>query len=155
MRAGAEIDEVTLPVKGDDRILRQVVDQLDLVRLLALLHELDRLVARKLEALQTQLLLADLAHLGLQLFEDLRRKRLGAVKIIIKTILNRRADGELHLRVQPLHRLCEDVAGRVAVGILINLVFKCILFVHSISSYQKKHPCAGWAQGCRNDTVPP
>ena len=134
MRTGAEVDEFALTVEGDDGILRQVVDELDLVRLIALLHELQRFGARELKALETQLFLADLAHLGLELFEHLGRERLGAVKIVIETVLDGRADGQLHLGVQALHGLGENVAGGVTVGISVSLVFKGVLIVHNVSS---------------------
>jgi len=134
MRAGAEVNEFALTVERDDGILRQVVDELDLVRLIALLHELQRFGARELKALETQLFLADLAHLGLELFKHLGRERLGAVKIIIETVLDGRADGQLHLGVQALHGLGENVAGGVTVGISVGLVFKGVLIVHNVSS---------------------
>ena len=134
MRAGAEVNEFALTVERDDGILRQVVDELDLVRLIALLHELQRFGARELKALETQLFLADLAHLGLELFEHLGRERLRAVKIIIETVLDGRADGQLHLGVQALHGLGENVAGGVTVGISVGLVFKGVLIVHNVSS---------------------
>ena len=134
MRAGAEVDKLALAVEGDDGVLRQVVDELDLVRLIALLHELQRFGAREFKAFETQLFLADLAHLGLELLEHLRRERLGAVKIVIETVLDGRADGQLHLGVQALHGLGENVAGGVTVGILVGLVFKGVLIVHNVSS---------------------
>ena len=134
MRAGAEVNEFALAVEGDNGVLRQVVDELDLVRLIALLHELQRFGAREFKAFETQLFLADLAHLGLELLEHLRRERLGAVKIVIETVLDGRADGQLHLGVQALHSLGENVAGGVTVGILVGLVFKGVLIVHNVSS---------------------
>ena len=134
MRAGAEVNEFALAVEGDNGVFRQVVDELDLVRLIALLHELQRFVAGELKALETQLFLADLAHLGLKLLEHLGRERLGAVKIVIETVLDGRADGQLHLGVQALHGLGENVAGGVTVGILVGLVFKGVLIVHNVSS---------------------
>ena len=134
MRAGAEVDKLALAVKGDDGILRQIVDELDLIRLVALLHELQRFLARELKTLETQLFLADLAHLGLELFKYLGRKRLGTVKIIIEAVLDGRANGQLHLGVQALHGLGENVAGGVTVGILVGLVFKGVLIVHNVSS---------------------
>ena len=61
---GAQVGELALLVEGDVRVLRQVVDELHLVGLLLLLHELDGLFPGQLEALQLQLLLADLPHLA-------------------------------------------------------------------------------------------
>ena len=71
---------------------------------------------------------------GLKLHEHLGRERLGAVKIVIETVLDGRADGQLHLGVQALHGLGENVAGGVTVGILVGLVFKGVLIVHNVSS---------------------
>jgi hypothetical protein len=55
VRAGAEVSELALFVERDDGVLRQIVDELDLVGLVLLLHELDGLFARQLEALHLQL----------------------------------------------------------------------------------------------------
>ena len=134
MRAGAEVDEFALTIEGDDGVLRQVVDELDLVRLIALLHELQRFLARELKTLETQLFLADLAHLGLELLEHLGREWLGAVKIVIETVLDGRTDGQFHLGVQALHGLGENVAGGVTVSVFVGLVFKGVLIVHNVSS---------------------
>ena len=51
MRAGAEVDKLALAIEGDDGVLRQIVDELDLIRLVALLHELQRFLARELKTL--------------------------------------------------------------------------------------------------------
>ena len=60
MGAGAQVGELPLLVEGDGGVLRQVVDELHLVGLLPLLHELHRLGPGQFEPLQLQLLLADL-----------------------------------------------------------------------------------------------
>ena len=70
MRTGAEVGELALLVEADDGVLGQVVDELDLERLVLLLHELDGFRARQLKALELELFLADLAHFGLDLQPD-------------------------------------------------------------------------------------
>ena len=65
MRACAEVGELALRVERDVRIFGQIVDQLDLIRLVLFLHIFDGFLTRQLKALELQLFLADLAHLGL------------------------------------------------------------------------------------------
>ena len=134
MRAGAEVNEVALTIEADRGVLGQVVDELDLVGLLALFHEPDGFLTRKLEALKLQFFLADLAHLGLEFLQNLGRKRFRGVEVIVEAVIDRRADGKLDLGVQALHRLGEDVAGRVAVGVFEFFVLKRVLIAHDASS---------------------
>ena len=150
MRAGAEVGKVALLIEADGRVLGQVVDKLDLIRLLALLHELDGLVTGQLKALKLQLLLADLAHLGFKLFKNFGGDGKGSVEVVVKAVGNGGADGELYLRVKALHGLCENVACGVAVGILKLGVFECeSVFVHNVLLSKLKHPCILLCmQGC-------
>ena len=55
VRIGAEVGELALLVEADDGVLGQVVDELDLERLVLLLHELDGFLARQLKALELEL----------------------------------------------------------------------------------------------------
>ena len=93
MRACAQVGELALLVEGNGSVFRQIVNQLYLVRLLALFHELDGLCARQLEALELLLLLADFAHLCLEAFYCLRenvryRVTVGvAVFLVLKRVL--------------------------------------------------------------------
>ena len=131
--ACAQIHKLALLVEAYGGVLGQVVYQLDLVRLIALLHELERLVAGQLEALDGQLLLAYLAHLGLELFKDLRREGHVGIDVVVETVVNRGTDGQLCLGVQALYRLGEDVAGGMTVGVAVFLVLKRVqvfLLVH-------------------------
>ena len=132
MRAGAEVGELTLSVEGDVRVGRQVVDELDLVRLVLLLHVADGLLTRQLKALELQLFLADLAHLGLDGVEMLLRKVERRVKVVIEAVVDRRADGELDLRVQTLDGLRHHMRTGVPVRLAILRVFKreFIVFGH-------------------------
>ena len=129
MRTCAQVGEFALLVEGDRSVLGQVVDQLYLVRLLALLHELDSFLTRKLEALELFLLLADLAHLGLECVQMLLREGERCIEVVIEAVFDSRADGQLDLRVQTLYRLSEDVGNRVTVRVTVFLVFKRVLVV--------------------------
>ena len=128
MRAGAQVDELALLVEGDMGIGGQVVDELHLVGLLLLLHELQGLLAGQLEALQLQLLLADFAHLRLDLRQMLRRKGEGCVQIVVKAAVDAGADSQLHLRPQALHGLRQNVGAGMPVGLAVLLVFKGVVF---------------------------
>ena len=129
MGAGAQVHELALLVEADDRVLGQVVDELHLVGLAPLLHELHGLFPGQLEPLQLQLLLADLPHLRLQLSQLVLGEGLGGVEVVVEAVVDGRADGQLHLRVQPLHGLGQDVRAGVPVGLAIFLVLKGIQFV--------------------------
>ena len=121
---GAQVGKLTLLVEGDVGVLRQVVDQLHLVGLLLLLHILDGLGAGQLEALQLQLLLADLAHLRLDLRQVVGGKGKRRIQIVVKAVVDAGADGQLHLRPQPLHGLRQNVGTGVPVRLAVLLVFK-------------------------------
>ena len=141
VRAGAEVRELALLIEADGRVLGQVLDELDLVGLVLLAHEGEGLLAGQLKALYGQLFLAYLAHLGLDLLEELRSKHGLGVKVVVKSVVYRRADGQLGIREQALHGLGEDVARRVAVGIAVFLVFKGVfLLVHVVPPEMKAPP---------------
>ena len=126
MGAGAEVHKLPLLVEGDHRVLGQVVDELHLVGLPLLLHEGDGLHPGQLEALQLQLLLADLPHLGLQLLQLGLGKGLGGVEVVVEAVVDAGPDGQLHLRVQALHGLGQHMGAGVPVGLAIALVLKGI-----------------------------
>ena len=100
MPAAAEVLEVAVAVEADGRALRlrQVLDDLDLERLIALAHEVDRLgagqVTRALEAKVGRLLLA---HLRLDLLEVGRRQRPRQVEVVVEAVLDGRTDAELRV----------------------------------------------------------
>ena len=124
MGTGAQVGEVALLVEGDVGVLRQVLDELHLVGLLLLLHELDGLLTGQLKALQLQFLLADLAHLSLQGGQILGGEGAGGVKVIVEPVLNAGADGQLHLGVQPLHGLSQHVGAGMPIGLSVLGIFK-------------------------------
>ena len=121
---------------GDDRVLRQIVDELHLVGLLLLLHQSQSLGPGQLKPLQLLLLLADLAHLPLQLGEVLGGEGAGGVKVVVEAILNGGADGQLHLGVEPLHGLGQHVGTGVPIGLAVLGIFKgvqILFFAHGIA----------------------
>ena len=134
VRAGAEVGELALGVEGDVRVGGQVVDELDLVRLVLFLHVFDSFLARQLKALELQLFLADLAHFGLDGIEMLLGKVERGVKVVVEAVVDRRADGELDLRIQALDGLRHHVGTGVPVRLAILRVFECefIVFGHNI-----------------------
>ena len=124
MRTGAEVGELALLVEADDGILRQVVDELDLERLFLFFHKLDGLGARELKALELELFLADLAHLGFDLSQILRREGERGEHIVVETVVDARADGELHLGPEALDGLRQHVGAGVPIGLAVLGIFK-------------------------------
>ena len=72
----------------------------------------------------------DLAHAFLDLLQVILRDRLGQVKIIVETVLDRRADGVLGLRVEFQHGLRHDVRGRVADAVKQRIFVAFVLVRH-------------------------
>ena len=137
MGAGAQVGKLALLVEGDVCVLREVVDELHLEGLLLLLHELERLGPGQLKALQLQLLLADLPHLGLDLLQVLGSKGKGGVHIVVPALVDGGADGQLHLGPQPLDGLGHDVGAGVPVSLAVLRVLKAkllVFFCHDNSS---------------------
>ena len=146
VRTGAEVGELALGVEGDDRVLRQVVDELHLVGLALGLHVGDGLGSGLLGALQVQALLADLLHLGLDLLQVLVGEGEGGVKVVVPAQVDGGADGQLHLGPQTLDGLRHDVGAGVPIGLAVGFVFEGveIFFGHCIflltELFSKKHP---------------
>ena len=113
MRAGTQIYEAALVIEGNLRILRQIFNQLHLIRLTLVFHVLDCFIAGQSEPLQFMSFLDDLLHLRFQLIQVFPGKRL-CVEIIIKSIFNGRPNGHLCLREQTLYRLRQYVGGRMS-----------------------------------------
>ena len=89
-----------------------VVDQFELVGLAGQLGA--GLVLGLVDPAVEQLaFLDDLAHPLLERLEVLRGERLGHVEVVVEAVGDRRADAELGLREELLHRLRQDVGGGV------------------------------------------
>ena len=117
--------QAAIPLVGNVKvILRQILDQLHLVGLALLLHELDGFLARQLKALELELFLADLAHLRLDLGEVLRREGERGEQVIIETVVDARADGELYLGPKALDGLRQHVGAGMPIGLAVLGIFK-------------------------------
>ena len=146
MGPGAQVGKLPLLVEGDGRLLGQVVDQLHLIGLAPLLHKRHGLRPGQLEPLQLQLLLADLAHLRLQLGQIPLGEGLGGVEVVVEAVVDGRADGQLHLRVEPLHGLGQHMGAGVPIGLAVLFVLEgipIVFFGHRNSSL-----CLGVKQKC-------
>ena len=114
VRPCTQIRKFSLLIKADFLPFRQIFNQLHLIRLLLLFHQGNGFLPRQAEPLYRQSFLDDLLHLCLNLFQILCCNRLCKINIIIKTVCNRRTNGQLCLRIQPLYRLSHHMACRVA-----------------------------------------
>ena len=114
MRTAAQIEPVALLVDLDLLVFRDGVDQLDLEALAAVAKHVLGVLARPHLLGEGFVARDDLAHLLLDRGEILRRERLVAEEIVIKTVLDHRPDGDLGAGPQGLHRLGEHVRGVVA-----------------------------------------
>ena len=124
VRTGTKIGELSLTVETDGHVIRQVVDKLYFIGLIALFHKADGFFPREFKALYLQLLFADLAHLGFDFLHNLRRKSKGRIHIVVKTVINGRADGKLYFRIEALDRLCQNMRAGMPVGMPVLFVFK-------------------------------
>ena len=102
---------VALGVQRDVALGR--VDELDLVGLVLRHEALLGLVGRDLLALPGAALLQLAPDLGLDPLEILLANRLGELEVVVEAVLDRRADRDLHARIEPAHGLGEQVRGRV------------------------------------------
>ncbi len=124
MGPGAQVGEFALGVEGNHGVFGQVLDELDLVRLVFLLHVGDGLGPGQFAPLQMEPFLADLFHLRLDLLQMLLGEGEGAVEVVIPALVNGGADGQLHLGPQALDGLGHDVGAGVPIGFAVFGVFK-------------------------------
>ena len=112
VRPAAEVGEVALRVERD--VPLGGVDELDLVRLVLRREAGARVVAGDLLARPRASLGELAADLGLDPLEVGLADRLGELEVVVEAVLDRRADRDLHARVEPADRLGEEVRGGVA-----------------------------------------
>ena len=124
MRSRTKVREFPLTEEAQFRILRQIADQLHLIRLALFLHEPDGFLSWKRIAFELEVFLDDFLHLRLDGGDILVRKRGITVKIVIKAVLDRRTDRKLCLRIKALHRLRKNMRGRMPQCISPQLLFK-------------------------------
>src|SRR5277367_3110218 len=100
----AEIEPVALRIELDLLVGGNGVEQFDLERLALLLEQILRRGARNDLFGERPVARDDLAHALLDRREILGRERGIAKEIVIETVLDHRADGDLRTRPQRLHR---------------------------------------------------
>ena len=83
------------------------------------------LFRRQLKALQRNILFDDFFHFGFDLDQIFWCKRVCAVKIIIKAVVDRRPNGQFDVWIQPLDRLCHHMSGCMPKGFFAAFVVKC------------------------------
>ena len=122
MRTPAQVDERALPVErrrrdGGPVALRgrdEVVDDLDLERLVAFDHERTRFGRCHLAQLERMVGGDARAHARLDHGQVVRRQRARQEQVVVEAVVDDRTDPELRAREQVHHRFGEDVGGRVA-----------------------------------------
>ena len=124
MRARAQVYKVALAVERQLLLIRQVVDQLHLVGLAPLLHQGDGFLARQHKALLALIALDDARHLLLNLLQVLRLEGLFHIKIVVKSVLNGGANGQLGLGEEVFDRACHHVAGGMPQQVAGFLILK-------------------------------
>ena len=120
VRTRTQFDEITLLIEGNGLALRQILNQLHLVRLFPILHHLNRFFPRQCKVLQTVALLDDFLHLLLDLVQILPGQR-RHVEVIVESGVDGRSDGQLCLRVQVQHRLRQNVRTGVAIRVFARI----------------------------------
>ena len=110
--SAAEVDELPLPVHGDFLALGNVADDLGLVGFALIPEEIH--CARSVPDLAGNRFVAsdDVVHPRFDALEILRCEGFIAGEVVVKAVLNGRADGDLGLRIEFLDRFRHDV-GRV------------------------------------------
>ena len=110
MPAAAQIDELSLPIERERRLVGQpCLDMLDLERLRQVAADLDRLGPRHLDPLELFVFFDDFGHFGLDLGEVLFAQFVRQIEVVIKAVVDRGAKGQLHAVVQPHHGPGHDV----------------------------------------------
>ena len=119
VRAAAEVGEGAVAVERDGLHAvggDEILDQLDLVVLPLGTKALDRLGHGKLAALEGLVGGDVLAHLRLDALEVVlgQLHALGELEVVVEAVLDRRADGDLHPRIELQDRGGQHVGGVVA-----------------------------------------
>ena len=114
MRPAAEIEPLALRVDLDLVALGDRVDQLELEGLALVGEQLLRRLAVDDLARERRVAGDDLAHLGFDLRQILRRERLLAREVVIEAVVDHRADGDLRAGIKLLHGLRHHMRRVVA-----------------------------------------
>ncbi len=112
VRPGAQVGKAFLFIEGNDAVFGKVVDQFHLIGFV--FHELQGFLAGQLKAFEFGIFLDDARHFLFHVLEELGRGGLVHIKIVVKTVVDGRADGQLRLGAKRLHGLRQHVAGGMA-----------------------------------------
>ena len=129
VRTGAQIGEFTLPVKTDRDILRQIINQLNLKRLLSLFHELQSFVSGQFKTFNRQIFLADFLHLRFDLLHVFRCNGKRHQQVVIPSFFDGRTDCQLSFRPEPFDCLRHNMRAGMPICLSIFLIFKGILVI--------------------------
>ena len=114
MRPAAQIEPLALRVDLDLVGLGDRVDQLELEGLALVGEQLLRALAVHHLARERSVAGDDLAHLGFDLGQILRRERLVAREVVIEAVIDHRPDGHLRAGIELLHGLRHHMRRVVA-----------------------------------------
>ena len=113
VRPAAQVDEVTVAVERDGGARRDPFDDLDLVALARGAEHLDGLVAVDLLALELEVGLDVLGHLGLDRGEVLLGEGTRHVEVVVEAVLDGGTDRDLGLGEEAFYGRGHDVRGAV------------------------------------------
>ena len=114
VRAAAEVFELAFAVQRDVFVRRDARDDLGLVVLAQALEIGHRLVAWQHTALNLLVLLRQLRHLGFDGDQVFGREGSLVREVVVEAVFDDRADRDLRLGEELLHRIRQQVRGRVA-----------------------------------------
>ena len=124
MRPAAEIDEIALLVKGNFRVLGQIVDKFLFIRFAEIIHHFKGVLAAQRKALDGQIALDDLVHFRFDLAEIVLADGRFEIYVVIKTVFDDGPDGELAGRVNGFDRLRQHVRRGMAEHVQPRFVFQ-------------------------------
>jgi hypothetical protein len=119
----AEVHEIPFPIDGDEVIVH-LLEQLDLVCLPKVVEILDGRCPRHLFTHKGTILTDDLLHPLLNLVQNVRRKRLRKIEIVVETVFDGWTNGQFGVGKEALDGVSHDVGSTVAVFIPILLLIE-------------------------------
>ena len=128
MRSGAQVYKVALLIERNHCVLRQIVDQLNFVRLVSFFHILDGLSPWQFKSFKGIICLYDLLHLFLDLIEIFFSEFVFRVKVIIKSVIYGRPYGQLGVRPEMFYGLGHYMRRRVAIIMSYLFIFPIKFF---------------------------
>ncbi len=125
MRAAAQISPGALGVQRNFFACRQAFDNLYLVVFAHVAKFFYGFFPTHHDSLDRQIQRREFFHPLLDLFQILGREIVSGGKIVVKTVLDYRADGDLHTRKQLLRRHCQQMGGGVTNDLKPGIILVC------------------------------